>query len=118
MVGRLDVNQGPLAPQGPSTVFHGEARRGTAKHRPETTGVSGSGGTHTVPPDAYRATPFGAPVARLSGGAFLTPAEVAARLRVSRATVYALIERGDLVARRVGLALRICISDLEAYLRR
>jgi excisionase family DNA binding protein len=58
-------------------------------------------------------------VARPSEGVFLTPAEVAARLRVSRATAYALIERGDLVARRVGgLALRICISDLEAYLRR
>ena len=50
--------------------------------------------------------PFGAPVARPSEVAFLTPSEVAARLQVSRATVYALIARGELIARRVGLALR------------
>jgi len=56
-------------------------------------------------------------VARPSEGVFLTPAEVAARLRVSRATVYALIERGKIVACRVGLALRVAPEELEAFLR-
>ena len=107
-----------VAPQGPSPFFHGEAQRGTARHPAETTDVSGSGRTHTVPPDAYGTTPFGAPVARPSGSIFLTPTEVAARLKVSRATIYALIERGDLAASRVGLALRIAIVELEAFLGR
>jgi putative molybdopterin biosynthesis protein len=57
-------------------------------------------------------------VARPSERVFLTPAEVATRLKVSRATVYALIERGDLVARRVGLGLRIVVGELEAFLDR
>lgn len=61
-------------------------------------------------------TPFGAPVARPSGGVFLTPAEVAARLRVSRATVYARIARGQIVARRVGLSIRIHPRALDEYL--
>jgi excisionase family DNA binding protein len=82
----------------------------------EVTAISGSGRTHTEPPDAYRTTRFGAPVARTSEAVFLTPTEVAARLQVSRATVYALISRGELVARRVGLALRIGIRELEAFL--
>ena len=56
-------------------------------------------------------------MARPSEGVFLTPAEVAARLRVSRATVYALIERGKIVACRVGLALRVAPEELEAFLR-
>ncbi len=61
-------------------------------------------------------TPFGAPVAQPSDGVFLTPADVAARLQVSRATVYALIVRGELAARRVGLALRIRLDELDAFL--
>jgi excisionase family DNA binding protein len=55
-------------------------------------------------------------VAGSSEAVFLTRAEVAARLQGSRATVYALIARGDLIARRVGLALRIGIRELEAFL--
>ncbi len=30
--------------------------------------------------------------------------------------MYALIERGEIVARRVGLALRIAVGDLEQYM--
>jgi excisionase family DNA binding protein len=81
----------------------------------ETPGDSESGGSHPDASNAYGTTPFGAPVARTSEVAFLTPAEVAAQLRVSRATVYALIERGELAAQRVGLALRIGVGDLEEY---
>ncbi len=112
------MNQRPLAPQGPSPVSHGKAQRGTGKHPAEIADVSASDRTHAVPPDAYGTTPFGAPVARPCEAVFLTPAEVAARLKVSRATVYALIERGELVASRVGLALRIAVGELEAFLDR
>lgn len=38
------------------------------------------------------------------------------RLKVSRATVYALIERGELAAYRVGLALRIAPHALGTFL--
>jgi excisionase family DNA binding protein len=61
-------------------------------------------------------TPGAAPVLR-PGERFLTPADVAAALRVSRATVYALIGRGQLQARRVGLRLRIFGADLDGFLR-
>jgi putative molybdopterin biosynthesis protein len=60
-------------------------------------------------------TPGPAPVLR-PGERFLTPADVAAVLQVSRATVYALIERGELRAWRVGLQLRILAADLDSYL--
>jgi excisionase family DNA binding protein len=46
----------------------------------------------------------------------LTPAEVAARLQVCRATVYKLIARGELAHVRVGLSVRIAPADLDAYL--
>ena len=61
-------------------------------------------------------TPGPAPVLR-PRERFLTPADVAAALQVSRATVYALIERGQLRATRVGLQLRLRARDLQAYLR-
>jgi putative molybdopterin biosynthesis protein len=60
-------------------------------------------------------TPGPAPVLR-RGERFLTPADVAAALQVSRATVYALLARGELRAKRVGLQLRILGADLDAYL--
>lgn len=61
-------------------------------------------------------TPGPAPVLR-AGGRFLTPAQVAVVFQVSRATVYALIGRGDLPARRVGLQLRVSAALLDALLR-
>jgi excisionase family DNA binding protein len=62
--------------------------------------------------------PFGAPVARLGRGAeaWFGPAEVAARLNVSRATVYALVKSGELRHRRVGLQIRVPLAALEAFL--
>jgi putative molybdopterin biosynthesis protein len=60
-------------------------------------------------------TPVPAPVLR-TRERFLTPADVAAVLQVSRATVYALIERGELRAVRVGLQLRVAPGDLQAFL--
>lgn len=48
--------------------------------------------------------------------ALLTVAEVAEHLRVSEMTVYRLLKRGDLPARRVGQRWRIAVEDLTAYL--
>jgi excisionase family DNA binding protein len=59
-------------------------------------------------------------VARLGRGVgdWIGPAEVAARLKVSRATVYALVKSGELKHKRVGLQIRIALADLEHFLRR
>ena len=49
---------------------------------------------------------------------FLTVEEVAQRLRVSRALVYRLIERGDLASHHIGASIRIAEEDLQDYLQR
>jgi excisionase family DNA binding protein len=46
----------------------------------------------------------------------LTPVEVAARLRLSRSTIYRLAEAGLLPAKRIGSQWRIDRDDLEAWL--
>jgi len=48
---------------------------------------------------------------------FLTVREVATRLAVCSATVYALCERGELRHVRVSSAIRIHPTDLEAFTR-
>ncbi len=48
---------------------------------------------------------------------WLTVAEVAERLRVSRASVYALCERGELRHARVGNVIRVCIDALRTLER-
>ena len=69
--------------------------------------------------------PLGAPVVHAGGRgprvlahAYLGPREVAARLDVCTATVYALIEEGELPAARVGSLLRVATTDLVVYLER
>lgn len=47
---------------------------------------------------------------------FLTVAEVAALMRVSKMTVYRLIRQGDLPAVRVGRGYRIREEDVHRYL--
>lgn len=46
----------------------------------------------------------------------LTVAEVAERLRVSRATVKRLVHAGDLVGYHVGRQIRVSAAILDAYL--
>jgi excisionase family DNA binding protein len=48
---------------------------------------------------------------------FLTVAEVAAMMRVSKMTVYRLLHNGDLPAVRVGRSFRVVEGDVNEYLR-
>lgn len=49
---------------------------------------------------------------------FLTIAEVAASMRVSKMTVYRLVHNGDLPAVRVGRSFRVTEKDVNEYLQR
>lgn len=49
---------------------------------------------------------------------FLTIAEVAAMMRVSKMTVYRLVHNGDLPAVRVGRSFRVTEHDVDEYLRK
>lgn len=49
---------------------------------------------------------------------FLTVAEVAAMMRVSKMTVYRLVHNGELPAVRVGRSFRVQEKDVDEYLRR
>jgi excisionase family DNA binding protein len=48
---------------------------------------------------------------------FLTVAEVAAMMRVSKMTVYRLVHSGELPAVRVGRSFRVIEDDVNEYLR-
>ena len=62
--------------------------------------------------------PFRLAVVRPVGPPMLTVREVAEELAVCRATVYALLERGDLEGVWVGRSIRIPAASLEALLAR
>jgi excisionase family DNA binding protein len=49
---------------------------------------------------------------------FLTVAEVAATMRVSKMTVYRLVHGGELPAVRVGRSFRVVEEDVNEYLRK
>ena len=49
---------------------------------------------------------------------FLTVAEVASIMRVSKMTVYRLVHGGELPAVRVGRSFRVSEDDVQEYLRR
>lgn len=49
---------------------------------------------------------------------FLTIAEVASMMRVSKMTVYRLVHNGELPAVRVGRSFRVPESDVDEYLRK
>ena len=54
----------------------------------------------------------------LSDSKFLTVAEVAGMMRVSKMTVYRLVHNGDLPAVRVGRSFRVTEDDVNEYLRK
>ena len=49
---------------------------------------------------------------------FLTIAEVATMMRVSKMTVYRLVHNGELPAVRVGRSFRVPEADVDEYLRK
>ncbi|MCY7401588.1 MAG: helix-turn-helix domain-containing protein [Nocardioides sp.] len=54
----------------------------------------------------------------MSEAHFLTIAEVAAKMRVSKMTVYRLVHGGELPALRVGRSFRVTEDDVNDYLRK
>jgi excisionase family DNA binding protein len=54
----------------------------------------------------------------LSEAKFLTVAEVAAMMRVSKMTVYRLVHSGELPAVRVGRSFRVREDDANDYLKK
>jgi len=54
----------------------------------------------------------------ISDAKFLTVAEVAGMMRVSKMTVYRLLHNGELPAVRVGRSFRVLESDVNEYLRK
>jgi excisionase family DNA binding protein len=84
--------------------------------------VDGAGEVQPSQPVAVRGESFAARLLQgrvrvLDGGADDLPSvrEVATKLGVSTATVYALCERGELVHVRVSNAIRIAPADLAAF---
>lgn len=61
--------------------------------------------------------PGGSPVGDLSGVKFLTVAEVATIMRVSKMSVYRLIHSGELEAARFGRSFRVPKRAVDDYLR-
>jgi excisionase family DNA binding protein len=58
------------------------------------------------------------PSGDLSESKFLTIAEVASMMRVSKMTVYRLVHGGELPALRVGRSFRVLEEDVNEYLRK
>jgi excisionase family DNA binding protein len=54
----------------------------------------------------------------MSEAKFLTVAEVATVMRVSKMTVYRLVHNGELPAVRVGRSFRVTEDDVTEYLRK
>ena len=92
-------------------VFVGSCKHSQAVASP---GDSGSADLHSVSFGARFCSPFAAPVQQ----DFLTVREVAARLSVSRATVYKLCAAGELAHVRVLGAIRVAPVNLAAFIER
>ena len=101
------MNLRPLGPEGPNADPHGVVPGHLASYPVDNTGVEGAAGSHTVAPLPPVATPFGALVVHDAVGRLLTAREVADRLRVSRATVYRLVQAGALPVLRISNSIRI-----------
>ena len=87
----------------------------------ENAGCDPTVAVHPLASDGTVTTPHGAPVVRKSEGVvdavrLLTVREVAERLAVCTAMVYALCERGELRHLRISNAIRVHPDDLEAFI--
>jgi excisionase family DNA binding protein len=76
--------------------------------------------THLLPADSEVKGAGGQHLRALRGGAedLLTVRQVATGLSISTATVYKLVERGELPHVRISNAVRVAPEDLAAFLRR
>jgi excisionase family DNA binding protein len=97
--------------------WQGLAGPGTGSQPVERTGVPQRGEASAVSTVSTASTGRGAPVVR-PVVPLLTVREVAEELAVCRATVYALLERGELERVWVGNSIRIPAASLEALLAR
>ena len=96
---------------GPRGASHGLSPVGTASQPLDKKG-KGVHAIKAVPsPDTPENRKLGPPLVRL-----LTVRQVAASLSVSTATVYALIDRGELAHARVSNAIRVAPADLQAFI--
>jgi excisionase family DNA binding protein len=106
------LNLRPLGPEGPQGGAHGVVPGGTALYPFDNTGNAGDAGFHPVAPLPPDTTPFGALVVQAEPGDLLTVGEVATRLRVSKATVYRLVQREVMPALRISNSIRVPASIL------
>ena len=111
------MNRRPLGPEDPQPDAHVVVPGHLESHPQDITGLQGDAGSHTVGPNPPDATPFGALVVQDPLASLLTVCEVAFRLRVSRATVYRLVQGGTLPSFRVSNAIRIPAEALYASSR-
>jgi excisionase family DNA binding protein len=81
------------------------------------TDVTGALNLASAPSSAGRGLSMAADVPPLSDVRFLTVAEVAAIMRVSKMTVYRLVHSGELEAIRVGRSFRVPEQAVNQYLR-
>lgn len=68
------------------------------------------------PQDVRKKARCAMPTNDISEVKFLTVAEVAALIRVSKMTVYRLVHHGQLPAVRVGRSFRVSEKDVHAYI--
>jgi len=87
----------------------------------ENTEGGSAAAVHPLAPDSTLTTPHGAPVVRKFEGPgstsrLLTVRDVAERLAVCTATVYALCERREIRHLRISNAIRVHPDDLEVFI--
>ena len=95
------------------------ARPGVPGPRPIGRPMTAAAVARPVPAAHPAAMPVGRPTVPAPRAAvtFLTVAEVAAMMRVSKMTVYRLVHAGELAAVRVGRSFRVPERAVQDYLR-
>jgi excisionase family DNA binding protein len=118
--GRQDLNLRPLGPEGARAFVYDVPAHITDSHPFDRFKAVSAVPVDSLAPAGTTAISRGEPLvnAPVAVERLLTAAEAAVRLRVCRATVYALCERGELPHVRVSNAIRVAPADLEAFIAR
>ncbi len=116
------MNLRPLGPELRKMVVDGVSRRGSSKQPLDKTQRETGSTLDAVASIAHRLQFLGAPVVRgfsrkLNGRGFLTVAEVAKVLGLSRATVYRLCKEGVIPSVKFLNSIRVQSEQLDAALR-